>query len=199
MDIGESAPIMVGLAGRARSGKDTVAEHLRARHGLQCLALADPIKNAVAAMLGVSRAVLDEYPKEMEIADLKASPRKLFQTLGTEWGRHMIDRDMWLTLADRQWRQACRNRDFIGLVISDVRMANEAAWVRSHGGVVVHLERATRERVRPHVSELPLPVLNGDFRLSNDGSIDELFRRVDDLVPLLKMTHAHRGTPNAVR
>lgn len=187
--------LLIGLAGRARSGKDTVAERLSAGYGLQRLALADPIKDAVAAMLGVERVVLDAYPKEMEIADLGASPRKLFQTLGTEWGRETIGRDMWLTLIGRRWRHVIRQPHFSGVVITDVRMSNEVAWVRNNGGVIIHVEREARDQVRPHVSELPLPVLNGDFRLSNNGTLDELYQRVDDLMKLVVRVQAAGRSP----
>lgn len=189
-------PILIGLAGRARTGKDTLAAHLRQAHQFETVALADPIKDAVAAMLGITRAELDSYPKEAEIQGVGASPRKLFQTLGTEWGREMIGRDLWLTLAERHWMSVCRRRDSVGLVVTDVRMPNEAAWVRRLGGVVIHIERAGRSAVRQHVSEIPLPVLNGDFRMRNDSTIDELYRRADDLMRLVRIGRGHEASPN---
>lgn len=178
-------PLLIGLAGRARVGKDTVGARLCETYGLRRLALADPIKDMVAAMLGIERHVLDAYPKEMDLPDLDVSPRALFQTLGTEWGRETVGRDVWLKLAHRQWSAACRDSGFAGMVITDVRMSNEAAWVRKAGGVVIHVERAAAAPVRQHVSEMPPPVLNGDYRLSNNGTLDELYRRVDDLMRLL--------------
>lgn len=178
-------PLLIGLAGRAQVGKDTVGARLCDTHGLRRLAFADPIKDMAAAMLGVERHVLEAYPKEMELPDLGVSPRMLYQTLGTDWGREMIGRDVWLKLARRQWSLACRDKGFAGTVITDVRMSNEAAWVREAGGVVIHVERTVATWVRPHVSEMPLPVLNGDYRLRNDGTVDELYRRVDDLMTLL--------------
>lgn len=178
-------PLLIGLAGRAQVGKDTVGARLCDTHGLRRLAFADPIKDMVAAMLGMERHVLDAYPKEMELPYLGVSPRALYQTLGTEWGRETIGRDVWLKLAGRQWLLACCDSSFVGMVITDVRMSNEAAWVRAAGGVVVHIERTAATPVRAHISEMPLPVLNGDYRLTNNGTVDELYRRLDDLIGLL--------------
>ena len=45
--------IVILLSGWARSGKDTVADHLCATHGFKRVAFADPLKEAVAAETGL--------------------------------------------------------------------------------------------------------------------------------------------------
>lgn len=193
-----STPLLIGLAGRARSGKDTVGQRLCETHGLWRLAFADPIKDMVAAMLNVDRATLDDYPKEMDLPALNASLRKVYQTLGTEWGREFIHRDVWVRLVARQWDMARRNGGFSGAVITDVRMCNEASWIRQQGGVVIHVEREQREAVRTHISEMPLPVLNGDYRLSNNGTLDELYQRVADVMRLIMLAQRQQAQRGAV-
>lgn len=189
-------PMLIGIAGQARSGKDTVGSRLVDDYGLQRLAFADPLKDMVAAMLGVARADLDRFPKEMPLPLVGMSPRALFQTLGTEWGRDLVHRDLWVRLAQRQWQLAQRDDGFAGMVITDVRMENEAAWIRDEGGVVIHVERAQRETVREHISEVPLAIdFKRDYRLRNDGTLDELYRRVDDLMRLL--AYGRRATESS--
>lgn len=43
---------LIGLIGRARVGKDTVAEHLRTYHGFSQYAFATPIKDTLTVAFG---------------------------------------------------------------------------------------------------------------------------------------------------
>jgi dephospho-CoA kinase len=172
---------LIGIAGRARVGKDTAGLYLADRYGLRRMAFADPVKRVVAELLGVSLGVLETHGKEAPIAGLDRSPRYLYQTLGTEWGRNLVHPDLWVRVLAREHalveRQACVH----GVVITDVRMPNEAAWVRERG-TLVHITRQDAPAVRAHESEQGVEVLEGDVVLPNDGTIDELYRRLDDLV-----------------
>lgn len=164
-------PLIIGIAGRARSGKDTTAEHLREHHGFEIVRFADPIKRMIEA-LGVS-STYSEGLKEIEIPRIGVSYRKLAQTLGTEWGRHMIGPNLWLNIAEYTIEQSRSDR----FVIPDVRFPNEAAWIRSVGHLW-HITRPDAPDVRPHISELGIGPLEGEVFLANDGSLDELYSQV---------------------
>jgi len=51
-----TAPRIIGLAGRAGTGKSTIARLLCEQHAFVEIALADPIKRALAAMLDLPSA-----------------------------------------------------------------------------------------------------------------------------------------------
>lgn len=91
------------------------------------------------------------------------------QLLGTEFGRDLVHRDVWLTLASGALR-----RGGPGMIIADVRFDNEAAWIRGHGGVIVHIERGKAAPVRAHASEAGVERLAGDLRVFNESTIDSL-------------------------
>jgi hypothetical protein len=97
------------------------------------------------------------------------SPRALLQSLGTEWGRQMVDSNLWLTLAAKALRQRGP-----GMIIADVRFDNEATWVRNIGGVLLHIERGKAPPVRAHASEAGVQQLPGDLRIFNESSLDSL-------------------------
>ena len=161
-------PSIIGIAGRARSGKSTAAELLlRLGVGRYLYSFADPIR----AMLKAGFAIdLDtaywQMRKEDPLPEFGGkSPRELMQSLGTEWGRQMVDPNVWLTLASGALRRGGR-----GMIIADVRFANEAAWVRGMGGVILHIERGNAPPVRPHASEAGVPQLEGDLRIFNEST-----------------------------
>ena len=168
---------LIGIAGRARSGKDTVANFIIAAIGGYRYSFADPIR-AMLAPLGVD--MNDPYwqaRKEDIIPALGVSPRRMMQTLGTEWGRNLISPDLWLVLAHQRLL-----RNGPGMVISDVRFENEAAWIRKHGGRIIHVIRPDAKAVEAHASEDGIEMQDTDARLFNSGTLEELQLSVRELL-----------------
>jgi hypothetical protein len=164
---------LVGLHGRARSGKDTVAQLLADKHDFARLTFASPIKDALLLMFGLRREDFEGAAKEATIDWLDVSPRHLMQTLGTEWGRKHVADDVLIRHAAR--RLAHIQRYARRVVISDVRFENEAQWIRSHGGEIWHIKRReTAGAVRSHTSEAGIDFRPEDSILVNDGTLAEL-------------------------
>lgn len=168
---------LIGIAGRARSGKDTVANFIVAAIGGYRYSFADPIR-AMLVPLGVDMS--DPYwqaRKEEPIPTLGVSPRRMMQTLGTEWGRRLINPDLWLIMAHQRLLQ-----NGPGMVISDVRFDNEAAWIRKHGGRIIHVIRPDTKAVEAHASEDGIEMQDTDARLFNSGTLEELQLSVRELL-----------------
>ncbi len=180
--------LLIGLAGRARSGKDTAAAYLAERYGLVSMAFAAPIKEMVGVLLGVPAQALDGVLKEEPLEGLGVSPRALYQTLGTEWGRELVHPDLWQWVAERRllMLELAGGTRYAGVVFSDVRFPNEAAWIRARGGTVVHIVRPEAPAVRAHVSELGLEVEPGDLVVRNDDTLETLHARLDGVMALLR-------------
>ena len=162
-------PPLIGIAGRARSGKDTVANFIIAAIGGYRYSFADPIR-AMLVPLGVD--MNDPYwqaRKEDVIPALGVSPRRMMQTLGTEWGRQLINPDLWIIMAHQRLLQ-----NGPGMVIPDVRFENEAAWIRKHGGWIIHVIRPEAKAVEAHASEDGIEILDADAQLFNSGTLEEL-------------------------
>lgn len=160
---------LIGIAGRARSGKDTVANFALAAIGGYLYSFADPIR-AMLVPLGID--MRDPYwqaRKEEVIPALGVSPRKLMQTLGTEWGRELINPELWLLLARQRLLQHGP-----GMIVTDVRFENEAAWVRDNGGMIIHVIRPDAPGVREHTSESGVAIQPADVQLFNSGTLEEL-------------------------
>ncbi|HHK4489846.1 TPA: deoxynucleotide monophosphate kinase, partial [Pseudomonas aeruginosa] len=74
-----------------------------------------------------------------------------------------------------------------GFVISDVRFDNEADWIRAKGGVVVHLRRQGAADVAAHSSESGITPGARDLFISNDGSLNDLYQTLDEVMALLHL------------
>lgn len=178
--------IIVGLCGAAGAGKDTVAEILRDTHDFAAESFAAPLYAAVAAMTGIPVDRLrDRAFKEQPIAWLgAASPRRLLQTLGTEWGRGMIADHIWITLAERRVAEIA-GQGGRAVVFSDVRFPNEATSIRSMGGLVWEVRRdgasCLHSDAAGHASEQGLPRNLIDGVIHNNAGIADLQAAVDSL------------------
>jgi hypothetical protein len=174
-------PRLIGLTGPAGCGKDLAASMVP---GARRVGFADPLYRGLSAMLGIPEEKLrDRAEKERRAGPIvNASPRRLLQTLGSEWGRSLIDPDLWVKLARARWREA---RDESGcVVIPDVRFANEAEAIRADGGVVWLVYRPNISAVAPHESENGIPLAMIDRLIANTGTADELRERVEATLAL---------------
>lgn len=173
---------LIGITGKARSGKDTAASYLAEKHGLIRYSFANPMKEAVKVMFGLTEDHVNGDLKETVIPWLGVSPRRILQTLGTEWGRDTIRNDLWVVLAQRQWEiisVATEHTFHGGMIIPDVRFEDEAAFIRENGGTLVHIQREGAQQIEAHKSEAGVEFRLGDWLIKNNGSIQELHKELD--------------------
>mgnify|MGYP003385301673 CR=1 FL=1 len=182
---------LIGLAGPAGCGKDTVAQILCDTQEFRRISLADPIRQGIFTMLGIPEEHLtDRELKELPMVELCGkSPRQAMQTLGTEWGRNCIDPHLWLKVAERKVEYIRRlaatgNACINGIVISDIRFPGEAKWLREQGGSVWHIRRPNNPNATKiaHESEIPLIPEEGDSFIINDSDMDDLFLQISILI-----------------
>lgn len=159
---------LIGIAGPARAGKDTLASYLldNLSDDWWRSSFADPLK-AMLSVIGVdcsddAKAVIDD--------SYGTTPRHMMQTLGTEWGRNLIDSDIWVKAFARLNAGKC-------VIVPDVRFENEAALVRKHG-VLIHL--VGRGGIEGnHVSENAIEFKPGDIVIDNSRDLAWLHGQVD--------------------
>ncbi|GEP11750.1 deoxynucleotide monophosphate kinase [Methylobacterium gnaphalii] len=172
--------MIIALTGAAGAGKSTAAEILADRHGFARVRFAGPLKAMVRAFLAQAGVEASEIERMIE-GDRKeapapeflgASPRKVMQTLGTEWGRDLIAPGLWV----EGWKAGARAalaRGAPGVVVEDCRFPNEAEAVQALGGLIVRIDRPGAViPLSGHGSEkVDLP---RNATILNDGSRDEL-------------------------
>lgn len=170
---------VIGLCGPRQVGKDTVRRFIIASQGGYPYSMADPIRAMLLGGFGID--MNDPYwieNKEQVIPALGKSPRDMMRTLGTEWGRDLVNQDIWLTLA-RQRLLAMGP----GMVLADIRFENEAKWVRDMGGRIVHIDSKIHgQQDVQHSSDTPVIRELGDGIIVNNGSLEDLQSAVKDLL-----------------
>ncbi len=172
--------MIIGLCGAAGAGKNTVAARLCLEHRFVPLAFADPLYAAVSAVTGLTVEQLqDRSRKENALGWISCSPRRLLQTLGTDWGRNMIHPEIWV-MATMQKIEASPEFNFC---LTDVRFPNEAAAIKARGGVVWRVVRpgfgVLDGETASHESERGIPDEYVDDEIVNGGGILALQVAVD--------------------
>jgi hypothetical protein len=164
---------LIGIHGPLNGGKDTAASFIQSLH--PCIykryAFAKPIKDACKVLFGFSdRQLEDRALKEQVDPFWDFSPRRAMQLLGTEFGRDMLRKDVWIKRAERE--HATNLEAGMGTIITDVRFENEAEWLRSTpGSLIINLTVPDLERDEryKHASEGGISfVPERDVKVIND-------------------------------
>ena len=178
---------LIGLAGKAGAGKDTVADYLWEKEGAIKIAFADALRSAATSIFGLGPVnFLDRDLKEEEVKYWGMTPRRMLQLLGTEATKPVFGDDIWL----KRWflsYSAVRDTDHV--VVPDVRFDVEAEAIRHLGGTIVHIVRpgaGLSGAASGHSSEAGIELRNGDMYLSNRGSVEDLRHKVDELWGYIK-------------
>lgn len=176
---------LVGMIGRKRTGKDTVAGVLATEFGFEKAAFADPLREVVEAIdpivdyrtsykTGPGVIVPVRYSEAVRVRtyegakDAYPEVRQVLQRLGTD-GIRKLDSDFWVRIA--LGRIDARTTP---LVLTDVRFPNEAETIVDRGGWIVRVLRDGTKTDGEHVSESALDDYPEDFTISNNGTLEEL-------------------------
>ena len=159
---------LIGIAGQARSGKDTAAKYLLNKLGRNwsTASFADPMK----AMLNAIDVDTSDEAKDLPSNQYGVSTRHMLQTLGTEWGRDGIGSNFWIDVFARSNAGQC-------VIVPDVRFENEADLIREYGVLICMEGRGGIEG--SHISEQQLDFNEDDIFVNNQGSLSELYARLD--------------------
>lgn len=175
-------PPLVGMMGRARAGKDTVAHRLVTDHGFRRYAFADALKE-VALQADPIVTPLDTVGRSVRLSEVVAAVgwegakehrevRRTLQALGV--AVRSVDPFFWVSAVMDEVEHRTGP-----VVITDVRFPNEAATIRDAGGVLVRVIRPGQDASDQHVSETALNDWKPDFEVLNDGDLHSLLKKVD--------------------
>ena len=203
--------MIIGICGFIGSGKDTVADYLVNFHEFRRESFANTLKDAVAAVFGWDRTMLEGRTKEarewreqvdpwwaarLDMPTL--TPRWVLQYWGTEVCRRAFHDDIWIASLENKLRNSRDN-----IVISDCRFPNEIESLKQAGGSIVWVQRGTlpdwyedavsanqgnnmglnaMKMRKIHASEWAWLGSDFDVVIDNNGSIDDLYRQSAGLV-----------------
>jgi len=165
-------PMLIGISGKAGSGKDTLGKYLCDEYLCLHYYFAKPLKEGAKIMFNLSEAQIKN--KEVPIEPWGISPRKIYQLLGTEIGRG-IDPNIWIKNAE----MFINRHPGRTVVITDVRFDNEATFIHNRGGTIINIVRE-KEAIyeNKHSSEGGLSPNNIDMTIYNNGTKEDMFNVV---------------------
>jgi len=198
--------MIIGLCGLIGSGKGTAGEIL-VEHGFVPLSFAGSLKDAVSAIFGWERALLegdtDESRDFREDVDpfwtkkfgREITPRIILQEFGTEVVRNNCLDSIWVDSLERKLSL------YENVVVTDVRFSNEIDFLRNLNGRIIQINRGElpewysvaernntlytndilfiREYPRIHKSEWGWIGNKGiDYIIDNNGSKEDLEQKL---------------------
>ena len=203
--------MIIGVCGLIGSGKDTVADYLVNFYEFRRESFASTLKDAVSAVFGWDRTMLEGRTKEArewrECVDPwwakrlgmpTLTPRWVLQYWGTEVCRRGFHDDIWIASLENKLRNSRDN-----IVVSDCRFPNEIASIRRAGGKIICVQRGTLPEwydtaveanrgnnaainqlnlQKIHASETAWIGTDFDSVLDNNGTIDDLYQQVKMLI-----------------
>jgi len=177
--------MIIGLGFKARAGKDTVAAHLVNNYSFVQESFAYPLKEYIGRQIcGFNDKQLYGAWKETPDPEWGMTPRLMLQLVGTDALRKVVHDDFWVIPMKRKLKEHIRNGRHV--VISDVRFTNEINMIRTLGGHLVKVDRENPDKIsnEKHSSELELETYDAwDFIIENNGTLEELYSKVDDIIP----------------
>ncbi len=192
-------PPIIGIAGRAGAGKDTLAFHLTQVYGYTRYGFADPIKMLLNERFGWTTEMWDDRDWKENKSTVNGSrflhtpegdwehfsPRSWAQWLGTEVGRNCFGEDCWVNLMEKTFKKerekTCNLRHPFQMVIPDVRFLNEARRIQALGGEILNILRPGDRIASDHPSEAGLPDSVITHYLYNNKDIPHLLKQFDQL------------------
>jgi hypothetical protein len=214
--------MIIGISGFQGSGKDTIADYLCNIYGFKRDSFAATLKDAVAAVFGWDRELLEGRTTESrqwrETVDLwwanrlnmpDLTPRLVLQKWGTEVARKSWHDDTWIASLENKLHKTHND-----IVITDVRFPNEIRAIKNAGGIVIRVRRgdepvwysiAKRANKGDSMAQQQL----ADFKIhpsewawigtefdavieNNADGLDPLFAQVKDLVTNLQAAKANQ-------
>lgn len=198
---------IIGICGFIGSGKDTAADYLVNFHEFRRDSFAATLKDAVAAVFGWDRELLEGRTKQarewreqvdpwwaerLKMPEL--TPRLVLQLWGTEVCRRSFHDDIWIASLEARLRNSKDN-----IVISDCRFPNEIKAIKNAGGIVVCIERGIQPHwvdiavqankgvasaskwladEKIHASETAWIGTNFDYIIDNNSTVNDLYNRI---------------------
>lgn len=200
---------IIGISGKAGCGKDTIAAYLREKYNNTWLEpFAGPLKRAASEAFGIPlENFQDRILKEQTALPWGLSPRMIAQFFGTEMFRDTLPQllpeigsDFWiarltaLLAGDILTEEGAIYEDTDTIIIPDLRFQNEYDWLIKrpnylHLNVLRPTSTDASVGIPGHRSEVGFNMFAADntYILINDGSKEELYEKVEDILVLSHM------------
>lgn len=171
-----SIPLIALYSPWPECGKSSVSDLLVDSHRFLRVSFADPMRKMLVVFLmecGLSREsalwhLTNTAGKSAPIPEVPGNPtgRHLMRTIGTEWGRDCVTKQLWTEIGRQKIEAAQAGNNHDGVVVDDLRFATEYAMLEKLGALTVNISRLCS---RPENYD------NLEERHPSDGALNDEF------------------------
>lgn len=183
-------PRFIGIKGLAGHGKDTVANMIADYLSptiVSKISFADPLKEILSIVSGIPKDKIDQSKTET-VPEFGMTVRTMLQKIGTDAMRNQLDDEVWIKIAERRIKDIPRHKI---IIFPDVRFENEMKFIKRNKGIILNVYRPHRifdDSVYQHISEMGN--FEADYTVVNDGTVQELRRKVYTIMGEVFMTYS---------
>jgi hypothetical protein len=204
--------MIISVTGLIGSGKDSIASYLIENYYFEKESFAGSLKDAAAAVFGWDRELVEgatrisrEWREKIDpwwaerLGIPHLTPRWVLQNWGTEVFRQHFHNDIWIASLENKLQHKEKH-----VVLTDSRFPNELKMVREQeGSLLVRVKRGDDpiwfplaqdankgnqesknelQNLGIHASEYSWVGEEFDLVLTNDGTLDDLFVKIDNIM-----------------
>ena len=175
--------MLLGVCGKKGAGKDTVGNYIIEKYGYSQYAFAKPLKKIIKELFDLSDEQLYGSLKETIDPRWNTTPRILMQYIGTELFREQLKKlipelsceNLWIRKFHDWYSTQTQN-----VIITDIRFIDEMNAVKQNNGVIIKVVRDLGI-TDSHISEQFFQTVTPDHIIENNGSMEELYLKIDSL------------------
>lgn len=170
---------IIGLVGRARHGKDTIADYIIAyTNGLyKRVRLAQSIKDATKCLYGFTHEQIESDLKEVIDKKWNITPRNamlfITKTFINEMGVDFFTKSLYMKYDNNEFG------DYI--IIPDVRYPHDIEEIRKRDGIIIKVIRNDVNLPRHSVEDI-IDEFKADYIIENNGTKDDLYLKIDAIL-----------------
>ena len=170
---------IIGIAGKAHAGKDTVANLLLSLFQVPTYIyhFADPIKQHLCDLLKVDIRYFNDTKLKESIYKDDLTYRMLMQNTGDSF-KKIFGEEVFVILANEYYKSI--NSHSI-LIIPDVRYEYEAEWIKNNSGIMIYVDNMNSSTTMSNSHSSESKTIDCDIIIHNDKSqsINHLLEQVD--------------------
>ena len=175
---------IIGIAGKAHAGKDTVANLLLSLFQVPTYIyhFADPIKQHLCDLLKVDIRYFNDTKLKESVYKDDLTYRMLMQNTGDSF-KKIFGETVFVDIANKHYTNLKFNTSFINpiLIIPDVRYEYEAEWIKNNSGIIIYVDNMNSLTTTSNTHSSESIMIDYDIIIRNDKSqsMQHLLEQVD--------------------
>lgn len=162
--------LRIAIGHKARVGKDTFADYIDQKYGCRRLNFAEGVYEVCTAIQKILNIEVKKDPELLQFEGMGL--RKIYGDL------------VWINRVRPIIEQIDKESPEVNIIITDMRLENEFDFLKENGFTTININRKNRiiDRDPNHISEIALDNAVYDFKIDNDGTIDDFYISIDSII-----------------